>query len=275
MKPKRIELIRGANEWMARMVGDADLVRLFGTDTWPTPFPPTMAAGDVLERIQELNPEQRDQEQTRERWLERLRDVLAAELFAPLGLDVPDDVGVTCGWPSKRALSASRRAIGECWGREHSDRDRYEVLVSPLLDDVPSVAATMVHELAHAVAGVKAGHKGRFVKVIRAVGLTGKPTATVAGDELAARLEAWAERLGPYPHGRLHGLERPKRQAARMLKIECPDCSYTARAARRWIDVGLPTCPCGARFELAEPAGDDGELKSAGGASVMHARGTV
>lgn len=56
MHPERIEIIRGADGWMARFVGDADTLRLFGTDTIPTPFGLSTPAQAVQERIQSLNP---------------------------------------------------------------------------------------------------------------------------------------------------------------------------------------------------------------------------
>jgi hypothetical protein len=31
----------------------------------------------------------------------------------------------------------------------------------------------------------------------------------------------------------------------RQRKVTCPDCGYTVRMARSWMQVGLPTCPCG------------------------------
>jgi len=36
-----------------------------------------------------------------------------------------------------------------------------------------------------------------------------------------------------------------KKQTTRMIKAECPSCGYTARISQKWVDVGLPTCPCG------------------------------
>ena len=37
--------------------------------------------------------------------------------------------------------------------------------------------------------------------------------------------------------------DRPKKQSTRMLKAECPECGYTIRLAKKWADLGLPTCP--------------------------------
>ena len=51
----------------------------------------------------------------------------------------------------------------------------------------------------------------------------------------------------------LHRIVRPKeltpwgtpKQAARMIKCVCDECGWTFRAARSWIEKGLPSCSCG------------------------------
>ena len=40
----------------------------------------------------------------------------------------------------------------------------------------------------------------------------------------------------------------------RLRKVICADCGYTARIARSWMDVGLPTCPCGSEMRPESPA---------------------
>ena len=52
----------------------------------------------------------------------------------------------------------------------------------------------------------------------------------------------------------------PKTQ--RLRKIECSDCGYLAYVSRRWIALGLPLCPCGARL-LPEDADDAALVLSA------------
>lgn len=44
----------------------------------------------------------------------------------------------------------------------------------------------------------------------------------------------------------------PKKQSTRMLKVICPGCGYTVRTTQKWIDIGLPTCPCGEEMEVAQ-----------------------
>jgi hypothetical protein len=97
-------------------------------------------------------------------------------------------------------------------------------------------------------------------------------TATTASVELAAEMITLAETLGDYPHGRFTAFDRPavrpevpgeevpdeprvssgpRSQGTRMLKLVAPCCGYTVRTTRKWIEVGMPSCPCGSEMELA------------------------
>lgn len=40
----------------------------------------------------------------------------------------------------------------------------------------------------------------------------------------------------------------------RQRKVSCPDCGYTVRMARSWMQVGLPVCPCGEAMRPESPA---------------------
>ncbi|MCA8951150.1 MAG: transcription elongation protein SprT [Planctomycetes bacterium] len=182
---------------------------------------------------------------SREEWLGRLVDALRPT-FAEHGSRLPERIRVSCGWPSRSALSGRNRRIGEAWSHRCSDDGASETFVSPTLADPVEVGAVLVHELVHHAVGVEAGHKGPFRRLALAVGLAGKMTATVAGPELAARLHALAEVLGPYPHAALNGASGRKKQTTRMLKVTCAACGCIARMARQWLDeVGAPTCACG------------------------------
>lgn len=46
-------------------------------------------------------------------------------------------------------------------------------------------------------------------------------------------------------------------KTSRMRKCECA-CGYVCRVSRRWLAVGLPTCPCGGRLVPEDP--DDAAL---------------
>jgi hypothetical protein len=38
------------------------------------------------------------------------------------------------------------------------------------------------------------------------------------------------------------------KQGTRLLKCECPECGYVVRTTQKWLDVGVPSCPCGAEM---------------------------
>ena len=178
----------------------------------------------------------------REEWLGRLVTALRP-MFAEQGYVLPERIRVSCSWPGG---GSARKRIGEAWSPKCSADGTHETFISPVLDDVAVVAHVLVHELVHHAVGVEAGHKGPFRKLATALGLTGKMTATEAGPELAARLHALTERIGPYPHASLSASGGRKKQTTRMLKVACTACGCIVRMTRQWLDeVGAPTCACG------------------------------
>lgn len=199
---------------------------------------------------------------TREKWLLQLTERLRL-MFEDIGFKLPEKIRASCGFPSKGALATKARRIGECWSDDKSEDQHYETFVSPLLSDVAEVAATQVHELCHAAVGVKCGHKKPFTKVAKAIGLEGKMTVTTAGVELAAKLLKLTDEIGPYPHARLVHSSSPKKQGTRMLLVKCPkpECGYQVRTTKKWIEVGVPTCPCGTKMEaeLPDEKNEDGD----------------
>jgi hypothetical protein len=186
---------------------------------------------------------------TREQWLGALVDAMRPT-FAGLGFPLPDRIRVSCGWPSKSALSSKSRRIGEAWSHRCSADGAHETFLSPSLADPVEVGAVLVHELVHHAVGVEHGHRGPFARCAKAVGLVGPMRATSAGPELASRLHALAESIGPYPHGALVAGNGRKKQGTRMLKVQCPDCGCLVRMTRQWLDeAGAPTCACGGAMQ--------------------------
>ena len=45
----------------------------------------------------------------------------------------------------------------------------------------------------------------------------------------------------------------PAKRLTPMRKLECRECGNTARVARSWLDVGLPSCPCGGEILPTAP----------------------
>lgn len=196
---------------------------------------------------------------TREEWLSNLAEIFR-DRFAEHKYELPKVVRVSVGFPSSRGLSEHNRVIGQCWYPEAAKDKSTHVFISPVIGDALRVSDVLLHELCHSVAGQKAGHKGQFKRVAVAMGLTGKMTATTPAPELLKELSVIVKKLGPYPHAMLDPKKSPvKKQSTRLLKAECPKCGYIVRVTQKWIDeAGLPTCPCGKRFKLAEVE-EDGE----------------
>lgn len=209
---------------------------------------------------------------TREEWLMLAVDQMRP-VFEDIGATIPN-VRVSVGFPGGRGDRSN--VIGQCWHKAAATDEHFHIFVSPVLDDAPRVLDVLLHELVHAADGNESGHKGRFAEWARALGLTGKMTATVAGPELADGLACLVrDTLGPYPHGALVGgggvsgkpgtpappvpgapgggtSSHPK-QGTRMMKASC-DCDpdpYILRITRKQAERGAPRCGlCGERMTV-------------------------
>ena len=179
---------------------------------------------------------------TREQWLSQATEELRA-LFKQHGETIPERVRSSCGFPSKSALSAKNRRIGECWSSRASSDSHAEIFISPTISDSSRVLDILAHELIHAVHPGD-GHGSKFGRTARAIGLEGKLTATVAGPEFLAWAEPVLARLGAYPHADLVPSNAQKKQTTRMLKCLCTDCGYIAYTSGKWLaEMGAPHCP--------------------------------
>ena len=189
---------------------------------------------------------------TREAWLNKMTERLRP-LFRRAGYPLPDAIKVSCGWPTHRAIAAGgkSRTIGQCFAQAASAAEVNEIFVSPCIADGPQAAAILAHELCHAADNCQHGHRAEFRRIAIAIGLQGKMTATTAGPELAERLNALCQAIGEYPHAALDVDAGRKKQGTRMLKVECPECGYTVRTTRQWLEQGVPTCPCGSEMQEA------------------------
>jgi hypothetical protein len=181
---------------------------------------------------------------TREGWLIAAVEHLT-DLFNEHGYKVPQ-TRVSCGFPGGRKPTTT---IGQCWPMARAKDGITQMFVSPILDHPVSVMAVLVHELVHAVDDCKNEHKRPFAAIAKKVGLEGPWKATSASDGLVARLDVISGLLGEYPHSPIDPTT-VKKQSTRMLKIVCPDDGYTVRTTAKWIDVGLPSCPCGAEMDV-------------------------
>lgn len=193
--------------------------------------------------------------QNREAWL-----ILAAEAMGPWVNEVLEEgemppLRVSVGWPGGRA---KKNVIGQCWPSTAAEDGIAQIFMSPVRgeDSTVDVLGTLLHEMIHAADDCNSGHRGKFARVAKALGFIPKLTSSDnRTEDLTERLAGLAERLGPFPHGAIitqsRAADQPKKQGTRMLKVECPEDGYVVRTTQKWLDVGNPTCPCGAEMEPA------------------------
>ena len=185
----------------------------------------------------------------REQWLISAAMILADTILLPaidrIGERIePLQYNVSLGHPK------SKNSIGECWKKCASDDQlTSHIFITPVESNSTRILDVLLHELIHAADDCASGHKNFFARVARAVGLEGKFTATRAGDALQEKLLDIVDALGDIPHTALNSANSgKKKQAARMLKIECSICAFTFRASKtqltRALDSGAPVCPC-------------------------------
>lgn len=181
---------------------------------------------------------------TREEWLTDAVEWLKPMIVQAGGNTFTRPVRISVSFASR----SPRKRIGECWHCEASSDGSNQVFISPTMDDALQVLGVVAHELIHASDNGASKHSGYFVKVMKAIGLEGKPTATAPGDTFTRLVQPLLKQLGKYPHAALDfSLNATKKQTTRMLKIVCDnhDEPYILRASRKTLDIGLPTCPCG------------------------------
>ena len=177
----------------------------------------------------------------REAWLNLLAAKYLWPLIADNGGEVVDEVRISVGFP--KGSRGGRKSIGQCWDPSASKDKHHEIFISPILND-EDCAHVLLHELIHASVGLEAGHKAPFKKLAVAVGLEGKMTATVAGEDLKQDIKGWLNKLPPFPGAPMKdytgGASKP---GSRLLKGCCPSCGYTVRITQKWVDIATPTCP--------------------------------
>lgn len=213
------------------------------------------------------------QHQTREEWLQACVNAMRP-LLAEHGATIPDNIKVSCGFPFGRRGITSLHAIGQAWPASLSSNGSIEIFISPVLDDAARVADVLAHECVHAAVGNDKGHGPVFKQLAEAIVLTGKITATIAGE----KFKRWwsGQALGDYPHAKVIVIRDPsmpkgpqgpdgpslpvpripggaiiyRPQTTRMVRCWCEKCaeeegeSYIIRTARNNLTrLGPPICP--------------------------------
>ncbi len=175
---------------------------------------------------------------TREDWL-----LAAIEAVRPLFVekrhDLPNDCQVSCGFASTGTRS---HHIGQCWSKESSTDERNQIFISPALHEPVDVLDTLVHELVHAVDNCEHNHGREFKKIALSLGMVGPMRSAGAGPELKIKLQAIAQTLGPYPHGKLKVVHRRAISRSRP-RAKCPTCGFQVPMLKRFLAYGAPICP--------------------------------
>ena len=191
---------------------------------------------------------------TREGWLSDALNLMAPRLKEK-GYTLPEKVKVACGFPV--GSRGGKKVLAQCIAPAASADGITEIFVSPTQSDPLDVLGSVLHEAGHACVGVEAGHGAPFKAFCAALGLAGKATEAVPGDNCKAWLrDEVLPLLGAYPHAAVDPNAR-KKQGTRMIKLVCPETGYTVRTTKKWLAVGVPTSPAGCEMRVVED--DNGE----------------
>lgn len=187
----------------------------------------------------------------RHTWLEAAA-VWCGEALAKAGHPVPAGARVSFGLSPR----AARKTLGFCFHSTASSEGIREVFIGPHITDPVEMVGVVMHELTHAALPDGEAHGRTFSKVVRELGLVGKPTATTVGPELKEVIETQFLATHPYCAGHIDLGIGFKKQTTRLIKVACPHCGYTARTTRKWIEAaGAPICP----IHTDEPMEVEGE----------------
>lgn len=175
------------------------------------------------------------------RWLEQAYHRLRKDILP----EAPPKVNIAFGFPSGGHLRLKNKTIGEHWS---GFTDGSFISLHPTLGKDPvNMLAVLIHEMIHA-AYPNDGHRGRFPKTAKRVGLVGKMTATVAGHALLSRLNDLSKKLGSFPPGS-GDLVKTRKQTTRLIKLIC-SCGRILRASREEISRSHIICElCSKAYE--------------------------
>ena len=210
--------------------------------------------------------------ETRESWLNAAVNQFRP-IFDKIGKPLPERILVSIGFPStgraKRVISEEgdllAGRIAEYWYPEN-EGDAGQIYITPQLPTPLKILGVLAHELCHGSAGKDAKHGPKFKEVADALGLVGKMTSALPGDELNTCLQVLADELGPMPHEQIIVASTGKKtQTTRLIRVEstCLDDEngkrYNANMSQKWIDeAGAPICPTALRnyLEMAIELGE-------------------
>lgn len=185
--------------------------------------------------------------QQREEWLNRATGLFTRH-WATLGVKVPSDVQLSCGFPGGGSI---RRRIGECWSRSRSARKVNQVFISPVIDNPIKALDILGHELLHAVEDCRSGHGRNFTKLSGRVGYSGGKSSSAETPQAKAMIAGMCKVLGKYPHGAVSIPEKKAKTSSGLHKFTCEehgDVLYTTE--KKVAKFGAPKCrKCGGEMQ--------------------------
>jgi hypothetical protein len=160
-----------------------------------------------------------------------------------------------------------KQALGWFWQSRWKERKTvmHEINLSAEYLKEHNMGETLLHELAHAENHHnkiedtdKTGrrHNKKFKTQAEALGLTVTKSASLgfAFTDLGEPAKQFLDKIKfnreLFELCRLTPMKTTK-PGSRLVKCECPECEYVARITQKWIDVGLPKCPCGTIMEVS------------------------
>lgn len=180
---------------------------------------------------------------TREEWLNGAVKELEPELIKQKKLLAGKYPHFNKPFPSIKVSvtqPTKSNAIGHCWSDKASEGGHFEIFITAKEDNPMRVLDILTHELCHAVDGLISGHGTAFKRLAYAMGLTGKPTATVASEEFIEKYKPIIEsKLGDYPHAKMNLSSSKKKQKTRLIKVSCTGCDNSYRQTQKFIDLSI------------------------------------
>lgn len=134
----------------------------------------------------------------REAWLTSAVELLSAEVFKPVKLNMPEKWAVSCGW----VKGMGKKTVAACIDPICSGDGTTHLFVMPTEFEGVEVVGHLAHEMIHAIVGLDQKHEGNFIKVAKALEFERpwKSCGPGPGTKVHDICKSIVERLGPYPH---------------------------------------------------------------------------
>ncbi len=170
--------------------------------------------------------------ENRESWLEAAIQEIDQEIFTPQGFKLPEKLKVAVGFPPR---ARGGKTMGVCIAPEASANGSTEIFINPTIGDASMAVKVLIHEMVHAVVGVKAGHGPVFKRAAMKIGLVGPAKTCLHGTAICIYItDTLLGLLGDYPHSAIDLNAGQKKQTTRMIKLIDPENpGYSVRTTKQ------------------------------------------